>query len=48
MRRCPPTTHTIEMAQIKEINAKLGQASGVVMTAMNFLWRDSLGNGLCL
>jgi hypothetical protein len=33
IHRCPPTTHTIEMAQIKEINAKLGQASGVVMMA---------------
>jgi hypothetical protein len=33
MHSCPPTTHTIEMAQIKEINAKLGQASGQVLMA---------------
>jgi hypothetical protein len=33
MRCCPPTTHTIEMAQIMEINAKLGQASGEVLRA---------------
>jgi hypothetical protein len=32
MRR-PATTHTIEMAQITEINAKLGPPSGVVITA---------------
>ena len=32
MRR-PATTHTIEMAQIKEINAKLRPPSGVVITA---------------
>lgn len=33
--RCPPaTTHTIEMAQIKEINAKLKPPSRVVITAI--------------
>jgi hypothetical protein len=31
--RRPETTHTIEMAQIKEINAKLRPPSGVVITA---------------
>ena len=30
---CPATTHTIEMAQIKEINAELRPPSGVVITA---------------
>jgi hypothetical protein len=33
VRRRTTTTHTIEMAQIKEINAKLKQESGVVITA---------------
>ena len=33
VRRPPSTTHTIEMAQIKEINAKLKHRSGVVITA---------------
>ncbi|HEX5383989.1 MAG TPA: hypothetical protein VFW54_05070 [Propionibacteriaceae bacterium] len=33
MVRRPATTHTIEMAQITEINAKLGPPSGVVITA---------------
>ena len=33
VRRPPPTTHTIEMAQIKEINAKLRRRAGVVITA---------------
>jgi hypothetical protein len=33
VRRPPSTTHTIEMAQIKEINAKLRRRSGVVITA---------------
>jgi hypothetical protein len=33
VRRRTVTTHTIEMTQIKEINAKLEEASGVVITA---------------
>jgi hypothetical protein len=33
VRRRPVTTHTIEMAQIKEINAKLKTPSGVVIMA---------------
>ena len=33
VRRPPASTHTIEMAQIKEINAKLKGRSGVVITA---------------
>jgi len=33
VRRPPASTHTIEMAQIKEINAKLRGRSGVVITA---------------
>jgi hypothetical protein len=33
VRRRATTTHTIEMAQIKEINAKLKMQSGVVITA---------------
>src|SRR3954451_5984344 len=33
VRRRPVTTHTIEMAQIKEINAKLKTPSGVVVMA---------------
>ena len=33
VRRRPVTTHTIEMAQIKEINAKLKPPSGVGITA---------------
>ena len=33
VRRRPVTTHTIEMAQIKEINAKLKPPSGVVIMA---------------
>ena len=33
LRRPPPTTHTIEMTQIKEINAKLRGRTGLVITA---------------
>jgi hypothetical protein len=33
VRRPPASTHTIEMAQVKEINAKLKRRSGVVITA---------------
>jgi hypothetical protein len=33
VRRPPASTHTIEMAQIREINAKLKRGSDVVITA---------------
>ena len=40
----PATTHTIEMAQIKEINAELRPPSGVVITASELPLEIQPGN----